>query len=162
MAPYPPATTHPSTPAPAVFRSSQANHQVLLLRVLPHRYLLPSTPSLSEPCPLPLLPPSAPLPSAPPSPPLSPSAPSPPLPVIHSAGFVQRSEEISVYTALLQRLLKMTSFTPHPIRKRSARTGGGLQDDALELAVARTSLSRRPHRFRFALPLNFRHFHISW
>ncbi len=31
----------------------------------------------------------------------------------------------------------MTSFTPHPIRKRSARTGRWLRDDALELAVAR-------------------------
>jgi hypothetical protein len=31
----------------------------------------------------------------------------------------------------------MTSFTPHPIRKRSPRTGGGLRGDALELAVAR-------------------------
>ncbi len=31
----------------------------------------------------------------------------------------------------------MTSFTPHPIRKRSAQTGGGLRNDALELAVAR-------------------------
>ncbi len=34
----------------------------------------------------------------------------------------------------------MTSFTPHPIRKRSARTGGGLRDaalSALDLAVAR-------------------------
>ncbi len=31
----------------------------------------------------------------------------------------------------------MTSFTPHPIRNWSARTGGALWDDALELAVAR-------------------------
>jgi hypothetical protein len=33
----------------------------------------------------------------------------------------------------------MTSFTQHPIRKRSALTarGGGVQDDALELAVTR-------------------------
>jgi hypothetical protein len=29
-------------------------------------------------------------------------------------------------------------------RKRSARKGGGQQDDRLELAVARTSRSRRP------------------
>ncbi len=38
-----------------------------------------------------------------------------------------------MFTALLLRLLKMTSFTPHPIRKLSTRTGGGLRDDALEL-----------------------------
>ncbi len=31
----------------------------------------------------------------------------------------------------------MTSFTQRLIRKRSARTGGGLRDYALELAVAR-------------------------
>jgi hypothetical protein len=42
-----------------------------------------------------------------------------------------------VFYSFITGLLKMTSFTPHPIRKWSARTGGGLLDDALELAVAR-------------------------
>jgi hypothetical protein len=31
----------------------------------------------------------------------------------------------------------MTSVTPHLIKKLSERTGGGLRDDALELAIAR-------------------------
>ncbi len=66
-----------------------------------------------------------------------PSSTFPSLPVIHSVGCEQWTEEISVFKALLPRLLKMTSFTPHPIRKLCVRTGGGLWDDALELAVAR-------------------------
>jgi len=51
-------------------------------------YLLPSSPSPSEPCPLPLLPPALPPLQAPPPPllPSPPSAPSPSLPAIHSAG----------------------------------------------------------------------------
>ncbi len=43
-------------------------------------------------------------------------------------------------------LLSLSSTQPaalHPIRKRNAQTGGGLRDDALELAVARTCASEQ-------------------
>jgi hypothetical protein len=97
-----------------------------------------------------------PLPRAPPT-----SAPSPPLPVMDPLSRLRaaiRRNQTRVFTALLQRLLKITSFTPHPIRKQSTRTGRGL----LQLAVARTSRSRRPHRCRFARPQfqPFSHFSV--
>ncbi len=72
--------------------------------------------------------------------------------VVYSAGSV--CLELSYQNA---SLLKMNIFRPLLRRKRSTQTGGGQQDDRRELAVARTSSSRRPHRCRTSAvhqPLN--------
>jgi hypothetical protein len=62
----------------------------------------------------------------------------------------KKSVRFGTFITVLPNWLKMTFFRPLLRRKRSARKGGGHQDDRRELDVARTSRSRRPQRCRFA------------
>jgi hypothetical protein len=132
------SSSHPHTPTARRSPSSESPPRLAAPARSPRPpYCVPSAllPSPSEPCPLPLLPLAAtsldacslaPTPGRRrlPAPPHSPTPASP-------AGAPRCGPPVA--QAPPPPLLP----TPLPIRKRSARTGGGLRDDALELAVAR-------------------------